>query len=156
MFKYRFAFCLQLVFLLGLFSAAEAIKPRPPLQLSLLRVDLSEKQSQLILTATAHVDSNQVALSIDLPIGISLVEGKDQWEGALKKGETKKIEIIVENQRHQPQKIVGKATLHLMEGETFVQQSTLILNDPKTKSPLPAPSVKRKQGEEKILEFKGK
>jgi hypothetical protein len=155
MFKYKFVFFIQIVFLLGLFSTAEAIKPRPPLQMSLLRVDLSEKKSQLTLTATANVDSNQVALSIDLPVGIFLVEGEDQWEGSLKKGETKKIEIIVENQRRNPQKIIGKATLHLMEGETFVQQSTLTLGDPKTKSPLPTPSVKRKQGEEKILEFKG-
>lgn len=156
MLKSRFVFLIQVVFLFGTFSAAEAVKPRPPLQLSLLQVNLSEKESQVTLIATANVDSDQVKLSIDLPIGLSLVEGVDQWEGALKKGETKKMEVIVENQNRNPQKITGKATLHLNEGETFVQQSTLILNDAKAKSSLPGPSVKRKQGEENILEFKGK
>jgi hypothetical protein len=158
MLKYKFIFFLQVIILLGIFSTAEAVKPRPPLQLSLLEVDLSGKQSQLTLMATANIDSDQVKLSFDLPGGLSFVKGEEEWEGALKKGESKKIEIIVENQIQKSQKVTGKATLHLNGGETFLQQNTITLGDPKEKSspPPPAPSVKRKQGEENILEFKGK
>lgn len=156
MFRQRFICFAQIIFLLGIFSSAEAVKPRPPLQLSLLQVPLSEKQSRLTLTATANIDSDQVKLSIDLPAGLSLVEGIDQWEGSLKKGETKKIEAVVENPRHSAQRVTGVATLQLNEGGTFVQRSMLTLDEPKTNSSPPAPSIKRKQGEENILEFKGK
>lgn len=157
MLKYKFIFFAQLAILFGIFSPVEAVKPRPPLHLALLQAPLSEKQSQLTLMATANIDSDQVKLSFDLPAGISFVKGEEAWEGSLKMGEIKKIEIVVENQNHTSQKITGKATLHLGEGGTFLQQSTLTLGDLKAKAPpLPAPSIKRKQGEENLLEFKGK
>ena len=155
MLKRRFSFFVQILILLALFSTAEAVKPRPPLQLALLEIDLTEKQSSLTLMATANIDSNQVELTFDLPGNLSLVKGEEKWEGALKKGETQKIEIIVENQDDLPKKVIGKATLRLREGATFVQQSSLTLNDPKTEPSLPTPSESR-QGDEKILEFKAK
>lgn len=154
MLKPRFVFFVQILFLLAAFSAAEAVKPRPPLQLALLEMDLSEKQSRLTLMATANIDSNQVELAFDLPGNLSLVEGEEKWEGTLKKGETRKIEVIVENKDDLPKKVVGKATLHLKEGATFVQQSSLTLDGPKPDPSLPIPFIQRKQGNEEILEFK--
>ena len=155
MLNYRLVFWVQIFILFAAFPA-EATKPRPPLQLALLEMDLSETQRQLTLMATANIDSNQVDLAFDLPANLSLVKGEEKWEGDLKKGETKKIEVIVESQDRLPKKIVGKATLHLKEGATFVQQSSLTLDDPKTINPLPAPPDERMQGDEKILEFKAK
>jgi hypothetical protein len=165
MLKRKFVLFVQILFLLAAFSAAEATKPRPPLQLALLEMDLSETERRLTLMATANIDSNQVDLAFDLPGNLSLVEGEGKWEGALKKGETKKIEVVVEDLDRLPKKIIGRATLHLKEGATFVQQSSLTLDDPKTGASLPphsipppsvpTPPVKNRQGDEKILEFKG-
>lgn len=151
----RLLFLVQLVYLLGIFSSAEAIKPLPPVQLSLLEARLSDKESRLILTATANVDSSQVQLSIDLPPDLVLTEGEESWEGPLKKGASQTIEMIVESRNHTPQKVIGKAIVHFDQGETFVQRNTLILNSPEGGPPLPAPSIKRKD-KESILEFKGK
>lgn len=156
MLKDRLGFWVQIFILFAAFSTAEAVKPRPPLQLALLEMDLSETQRQVTLMATANIDSNQIDLAFDLPGNLSLVEGEEKWEGSLKKGETKKIEVVVENQDRLPKKIVGKATLHLKEGATFVQQSSLTLDDPKTSAPHPALPEGRMQGDEKIREFKSK
>lgn len=137
-------------------SASWATKPRPPLQLSLLQTTLSKGQSRLILMATANIDASEVALSIDLPPELTLIEGEDAWKGTLPKGESQKIEIVVQGPDASPRQVVGKAEVHLPEGETFFQKSVLTLNKPKNKSAPPVPSLKRKEGGGSILEFKGR
>lgn len=154
-YKLTLSIC-SILFSLLIASPGWAIKPRPPLQLSLLQSDLSGDQSRLTLTATTNIDSSEVALSLNLPPGISLIQGSGEWKGSLQKGETKKIEVIVQDSDHAPRKVIGKATIHLAEGETFTQQSALTLNESKSGPPLPAPSIKRKEDGEKILEFKGR
>lgn len=135
---------------------AWAIKPRPPLQLSLQQVPLSGGQSQLMMIARANVDISHVDLSIELPLGLSLVEGEEEWEGPLKKGETKQIEFIVQSPNKAPHQVTGKAVIELTAGEKFVEKATLTLNEVKSDSPRRAPFVKRKEGGETILQFKGK
>ena len=131
-----------------------AIKPVPPLQLSLLQVDLSEDQRRLTLTATANIDSSEVALSFLLAPGLILVEGEEEWKGPLAKGETRKLEITVQTPDKGPREVIGKAVTRLKEGGVFTQQGKLILNEDKKESP--GPSSKRQEGDEKTLEFKGK
>lgn len=135
---------------------AWAIKPRPPLQLSLQQVPLSGGQSQLMMIARANVDISHVDLSLELPLGLSLVEGEEEWEGPLKKGETKQIEFIVQSPNKAPHQVTGKAVIELTAGEKFVEKATLTLNEVKSDSPRRAPFVKRKEGGETILQFKGK
>lgn len=135
---------------------AWAIKPRPPLQLSLQQVPLSGGQSQLMMIARANVDISHVDLSLELPLGLSLVEGEEAWEGPLKKGETKQIEFIVQSPNKAPHQVTGKAVIELTAGEKFVEKATLTLNEAKSDSPRRAPFVKRKEGGETILQFKGK
>lgn len=135
---------------------ASAIKPRPPLQLSLQQVPLSGGQSQLMMIARANVDISHVDLSLELPLGLSLVEGEEEWEGPLKKGETKQIEFIVQSPNKAPHQVTGKAVIELTAGEKFVEKATLTLNEVKSDSPRRAPFVKRKEGGETILQFKGK
>lgn len=131
-----------------------AAKPRPPLQLSLLQAPLSENQSRLILSATANFDLTEVALSLDLSADLALIEGSGTWTGPLRKGETQKVEVVVQSPDRAEREVVGKAAIRLAEGETFLQKSVLTLNKPKSKST--PPPVKRKEGGEEILEFKGR
>lgn len=137
-------------------TPAWAIKPRPPLQLSLQQTDLSGGQSRLTMIAVANVDVRHVALSLELPPGLSLVDGEEGWEGTLGKGQTQKMEWTIQNPNQIPQKVTGKAVVELNGGEKFVEQATLTLHEAKSDTPLRAPSIKHKEGGETILEFKGK
>ncbi|MDC4205936.1 MAG: hypothetical protein MPW17_05225 [Candidatus Manganitrophus sp.] len=144
------------LFVTAITPPAWAIKPRPPLQLSLQQIPLSGGQSQLMMIARANIDISHVDLSLELPLGLSLVEGEEEWEGPLKKGETKQIELIVQSPNKAPHQVTGKAVIELTAGEKFVEKATLTLNEAKSDSPRRAPSVKRKEGGETILQFKGK
>lgn len=155
MVKSKFAFSIFL-FLWGISLPALAAKPRPPIQLALLQIDLSENQSKLTLMATANVESDQVELSLVLPLGLSLVEGLPEWQGALKEGETKKIDVVIENLGRISREVVGKAVIHLGEGGTFTQQSRLTLNQPRSESSFRPPPLKQGRRDGAILEFKGK
>jgi hypothetical protein len=148
--------CAVFLSVITITSPASAIKPRPPLQLSLQETPLSGGQSRLMMIAKANVDISRVDLSIELPPGLSLIEGDEDWEGSLKKGEIKQIEWLIQSPNEAPHKIIGKAVIELSAGEKFVEKATLTLNEAKSDTPRRAPSVKRKEGGETILEFKGK
>lgn len=152
----RFVWIIILFTLTTTAAPAWAIKPRPPLQLSFQQTDLSGGESRLTMIAVANVDLNRVTLSIELPPGLSLVAGEEQWENAMKKGETKKMEWVVQSPNQAPRKVTGKAVIESSAGEKFVEQATLTLNEAEKETPLRTPSVKRKEGGETILEFKGK
>lgn len=74
----------------------------------------------------------------------------------MKKGETKKLEWVVQSPNQAPKKVIGKAVVELSAGEKFVEQATLTLNESNSELPSRAPSIKRKEGGETILEFRGK
>lgn len=136
-------------------SPAWAIKPRPPLQLSLQQAKASEGETMITLTAAANVDINRVTISVELSPGLSLAKGQPEWEGPLKKGEKQQLEFVVQNPNHTPEKVTGKAIVHLEAGGEFIQKSTLIVNRAQNKPPSHSPSVQRKQGDETIHEYKG-
>lgn len=144
------------LFVMAITPPAWAIKPRPPLQLSLQQIPLSGGQSQLMMIARANVDVGHVELSLELPPGLSLLEGEAAWEGGMKRGETKEIELIVQSPNEAPHQVTGRAIIELAAGETFLEKTTLTLNEAKTDATRRAPSVKRKEGGETILQFKGK
>ncbi len=137
-------------------TPAWAIKPRPPLQLSLQQTPLSGGQSQLMMIARANVDISHVDLSLELPPGLSLIEGDMDWEGSMKKGEIKQIEWLIQRPNEALHRVSGKAVIELGAGEKFVEKTTLTLNEEKSDTPRRTPSVKRKEGGETILQFKGK
>jgi hypothetical protein len=85
-----------------------------------------------------------------------LIEGDEDWEGSLKKGDIKQIEWLIQSPNEAPHKVIGKAVIELSAGEKVVEKATLTLNEPKSDTPRRAPSIKRKEGGETILEFKGK
>ncbi|MFQ5781158.1 MAG: hypothetical protein ACE5HN_10300 [Nitrospiria bacterium] len=156
MFRRIFAILILPFLLLIIPLPVATAKPRPPLQLTLRQGDLSGEEVQLTLKARANVESSRVILSIDLPPSLTFIEGEETWEGPLKRGETKKIEVTILNPGNQPQEITGKGTIQFANGGTFVQQNTLMLSGPK-KEPPPRPHpIERKEGGETILEFRGK
>lgn len=136
-------------------SPAWAVKPRPPLGLSLQQAEGGDGERKIILTATANTEIVRVELSTELSPGLSLVKGEPNWEGPLKKGETRKIELVIQGQSRAASQVIAKAIVHLDGGGTFVERSTLPLDGPKNKAPARSPSIKRKQGGENIHEFKG-
>lgn len=144
------------LFVMAITPPAWAIKPRPPLQLSLQQTPLSGGQSRLMMIAKANVDIGHVDLSLELPPGLSLLEGESEWEGALKKGDIKQIEWLVQSPNQAPHQITGKAVIELSAGEKFVEKTTLTLNEEESDTPRHTPSIKRKEGGETILQFKGK
>jgi hypothetical protein len=145
------------VALFSLLAAAPAwaVKPRPPLGLSLQQAEEAAGETRITVTATAYIDIARVELATELSPGLSILKGEPDWEGPLKKGETRKIELVIRNPGHTGSQVIEKATIRLDGGATFVERSTLPLDGPQNKAPTRAPSIKRKQGEENIREFKG-
>jgi hypothetical protein len=101
----------------------------------------------------ANTLTESVRLAFDFPKSVTLLSGEEKWEGTLAEGEEHVIKIMVRTLSNDPIKIVGKATIG--DG-AIVQQQMLILNAQKEKpAPPPDPPVKRKRGQDQILEFKG-
>lgn len=152
----RFFLLFGLVFslLFGMIFPVWAIKPRPPLQLSLHQESIASGRSRVTLRAVANIDIVRAELSFSILPPMTLIQGPHEWKGPLAKGEATEIEIVLQ---HPPgQKVTGKAMVHLSEGQTFTQQAELILGESKTE-PLPSPpSARHKTGGEEILEFRGK
>lgn len=151
-----FALFILPFFLLIIPSKGDAIKPLPPLQMSLLQVELAEEKVQITLTARANINSRKVSLAIRLPLGVPLIEGEEEWEGPLKKGETKRVKVVIQNLRGLSQEITSIATIFLEPGGTFVQRNKLTLNPSLIEAPPPTPPIRGKEGGNTILQFKGK
>ncbi|MFY9270637.1 MAG: hypothetical protein WAO55_12925 [Candidatus Manganitrophaceae bacterium] len=147
---------LTLFFLTTALPSAWAVKPLPPVQLSIKQTGRTDHRHQVTMTATANIDLDKIELSLELPPGVSRIEGEETWKGAMKKGETKKVSWTLQSRDQTPQTIFGKAITHLNEGNAFLQKALLTLNETAADAPRAAPSVKRKEGTETILEFKGK
>lgn len=145
---------LTLLSFLAVASPAWAVKPRPPLGLFLQQAEDSSGGTRIVLNATANIDISRVELSVELSPGLSLIKGDQEWAGPLKKGETQQVEFVVQSRGNTPRQITGKAVVHVDPGGEVVERSTLTLNGG-TERPSRSPSVKRKQGGESILEFKG-
>ncbi len=125
----------SLFFLLVIVSSAWAIKPTPPLTLSLHQTKVSEEGSRVTLIATAHDDLSRVELSVALSPGLLLVKGDEKWEGALKKGEKRRMEWMIQNPGNARRTVTGKGTAHLDDGLLFVQKATMTLNGETQSSP---------------------
>lgn len=133
-----------------------AIKPRPPVELTLLSAALSEEETKITLTARANIKTSKISMIIDLPLGLTLVEGEPHWEGPLKRGETQQMTIIIQGAGGIADEILGSATIHLPNKGTFVQKTRLVLNALNEKPPLPLPPIRQKGGTGSVLEFRGK
>ncbi len=140
--------------LLGVAFPAWAIKPRPPLQLSLQQESIASGQSRVTLRAVANIDILHAELSFPLLPPVTLIEGPYEWKGPLAKGEVKELKIALQ---HPPgQNVTGKAMVHLQGGQLFTQQTALTLGELKTASPPSSPAIRHKTKEGDILEFRGK
>lgn len=124
---YSILFSLLISFLI-IASSAWAIKPRPPLQLSLHQADVSEEVSKVTLIATANLDIRRVELRVKLSSGLFLIKGEEKWEGPLKKGEAQKMELIIQRPGHAPREVTGEGIIHLDEGGVFIQKVTITLS----------------------------
>lgn len=156
MFRKIFVLFMSPFLLFILPSPVVTAKPRPPLQLTLRHGSLSGEEVRLTLKARANVASDRVTLSIDLPHGISILEGEAAWEGPLKRGETRKIEVTIPNPGDPHQEITGRATIQFTGGGTFVQENRLRFNRSEQERPSPPDPITRKESGETILEFRGK
>ncbi len=138
-------------------SEAFAIKPSPPLKLSLVNRDLTDGQIEITFHAQSFVAAEKVELAIDLPPSVSLVSGDIKWDGSIAVGEKKAVKAFIRTLSNIPAKVVGKGIAHFTHGGSVTQQEILLLNPPQEKasSPRDVP-IKRKQGGETLLEFRGK
>ena len=142
---------------LGIDNEAFAIKPRPPLKLSLTNSDLPDGQIELTLKAEAFVVAGKIELMIDLPPSALLVSGEVKWVGTITVGEKKALTAFIRTGSNIPAKVIGVASVYLPQGGLITQQETVLLHPPLEKAlPPPEPPIKRKRGNETILEFKGK
>ncbi|MEK7747830.1 MAG: hypothetical protein AAB300_01975 [Nitrospirota bacterium] len=138
-------------------ASAMAVKPAPPLSLSLTKVDLPNGKVELTFRATANDGGHNTALEIDLPSSVLLIDGEARWEGTLSAKEEKVMRAVIRPIVTEPIRIVGKATLYFPDGDSMVQRSVVLLNASREKPEIPSePPVLKKQGDRTILEFKGK
>ncbi len=138
-------------------SLALAIKPQPPLQLTLSHSSLQHGTIEVVFEAVANISVESVVLSFHLAESLALVEGEKEWTGSIPSGEKKTLKVFVQTVSSLPGKVIGEATVHLPEGGSFVQQSTIILNPEEKEGPPPRPPpIRWKRGNETILEFRGK
>ncbi len=154
--QYKIGIIIFLIFSFSISSPAKAIKPRPPVQLSFSSSILSDEETRITLSAKAIVDSNKLSIEIKRPLGLQLIDGKETWEGPIKKGEVHKLEIIILNEGSTSYEISGEASLHFINGGTFKQKSQLILNPLTEERSIRLPPIRQKGNRDTILEFRGK
>jgi hypothetical protein len=136
---------------------AFAIKPQPPLLLHLSTISRANNNIEVTLEVLANMDIESTQLSLHFPESLALVEGEEEWTGSIPLGQKKRLTILLQAISSTPEKVIGKATVHLPEGGSFDQQSTIEINAKKaTPSISPSPPTQRRQGDETILEFRGK
>ncbi len=140
-------------------TSAWAVKPLAPIRLTLSVADGAGNQEcgpcDLVLRATASMDSDEVQLSFHFPPDMVLLEGTDKWSGPLKQGETQILKVTVKGPSRPQQQVVAKAIMATAFG-TFIRQSRLTLDASPSPSPPTLPSVQRRDHVGNILEFKGK
>ena len=136
--KICFVFCLSVF----LSATTWASKPLPPVEIVITEEILPDETSRLTLLATSHRDTDRVQLSLELPSDMPVLDGQSEWEGPMKTGEKKQIDLVV-NRHGLTRKIMGKAILYMTERDRFIQKSILILGNENT---FPASRLRPKGG----------
>jgi len=155
MFGWSYVSAVFIALILFMGTDAFAIKPSPPLILSLTNLDLPNGQIELTLEAEAKVAGVKAALAIVLPPSVSLISGEVKWNGQIAVGEKKEIKALIRTLSNNPEKVIGFAEVSLPQGGFMTQQETVLLNTPQeTRSP--EPLKKPKQEHDTIFEFKEK
>lgn len=145
---------LALLCILFVPDSASAVKTRPPIELSFSYRYLSENETHITLIVKANVTTTKVAISLELPLGLRLLEGKEDWEGLMKRGDQKKIEITVQEGGFTSYEILGKADIHLLKGGIFKQEGRLVLDRSGSKTLDRRPPIQNKSPRGNILEFR--
>lgn len=135
-------------------NPAEAIKPRPPIELRFSYRYLSETEIRISLIALANVVGEKVVLQLERPLGLRLIEGEDYWEGSMKKGEQIRIEVIVQQGASSSYKVLGRASIRPRGGGIFRQERRLTLDQTGEKTLKHRPPISRKGARNNILEFR--
>ncbi len=152
--RYTVTLVLSLLFLIFASEPSNAIKPRPPIELRFSYRHLSETETRIALIATANVAGVKVAISLERPLGLRLIEGEERWEGPMEKGEQKKLEVTVEQGASDSYKIIGKASIHPLTGGIFRQERRLTLEQSDKNTLGSRPPIKHKGPGGSILEFR--
>jgi len=141
----------------GIGGQAFAIKPKPPLDLTLNSASHLDGTIEVILTATAHIDIAAAELSLDVPASLSLIQGEKKWVGSILSGEKKTITLLLQKISTTPAEVIGVGTVYLQGVESFVQQSRIQI-DQEPDRPLPpplSPSIQQRRDQERMLGQKG-
>ncbi|VAX28180.1 hypothetical protein MNBD_NITROSPIRAE01-2343 [hydrothermal vent metagenome] len=134
-------------------TLAQAVKPRPPVQLMFQDAVLSETEMEITLTARSNIETNSLVLSLTLPSDLSLLEGELEWEGSLSAGAEQMIRVII-LKPVQASVIEGKAVIRLPNDAIFEQENRLILKESGAKSSKPGTPMKQERNHGSILEFR--
>lgn len=127
-----------------------AVKPLPPLELTLERTPSAGQHTHLLLRAKANIDSDRVELTIALPPEIRVIQGDTTWKGQIQKGAVQALEITIQDFPNLPENIRGKAVLE-QGGQTYHQQAWLPAENKALE-----PNIQQKLSKEPLLEFKEK
>ncbi len=151
------ALVLLVVLFLTIDSQTFAVKPQPPLTLTLSSSDLPDGTIEVQLEALANREVESVELTFYLPKSVSFKGGEEKWKGSIAVGEKKVLIVLIQRSSSSPAMVIGEAEVVLLQGGSFVQQSEIAIAPKETEENLPlSPPIKRKQGGETILEFKGR
>lgn len=134
-------------------APAQAVKPRPPVQLMFQDAALSETEMEITLTVRSNIETSSLVLALTLPSDLSLLEGELEWEGPLSAGAEQMIRVIILKPA-QASVIEGKATIRLPNDAIFEQENRLILKKSGEKFLKPSPPMKQERNHESILEFR--
>jgi len=147
----------------GLFAAllcqsgfVEARKLRPPLHLSLEKTALEASQIRLSFRVRANLQTTRLSLSVELPLGLKLLEGEPKWEGPMGRGESHLMTLLIQGRGGLSDEVLGRAVIALAKGGTFTQKISLSLNPLEEESLHPSPPILLEGGGESVLEFRGR
>jgi len=144
------------VFLLPAAMSAKAVKPRPPVELSLQKTQIEKEKIRLLFSARANIQTKKLSLSMALPLGLSLLEGEPKWEGPLDRGESHRMSIFVQGTGGISDEVRGMAIIQLPKGGSFTQKIRLSLSPLKAEEIKPPPPILLQSGGEPVLEFRGR
>ncbi len=155
MFKYKTVLSLLLLSSFLLPHSTSANKPRPPLEIDLSSVNLSDSTTEITLKAKANTATEGVSLSIELPLGLLPIDGETTWDGPLERGASHRLVVIVEHDRTRELTIRAMAKVRLPNAGHFIQERPLILNPRENHLPSQAPPIPQGSSAGSVLEFRG-
>jgi hypothetical protein len=115
--------CLNVAFAYGVnvHATSPVHKPQSPIQI-ILEPDTEVTAGDLLafnIIVTSMVAADEVNVSIELPVGSQLLEGKLNWQGALEKDEQTSLYLRVKLPENPTESVIASAAIGKFESSQF-------------------------------------